>query len=50
MIVAVKIKDWGWINCSDSNIRWTFDGNHLHIKTNAIDLIIPKEDAKVKKL
>lgn len=44
MIVAVKIKDWGVINCSDSNVSITENEEgelYRRIRTNAIDLTIP---------
>jgi len=37
------VTNWGSIECSDTNIKWSPDRALLYIKTNAINLIIPAE-------
>jgi hypothetical protein len=53
MIVAVKIRNWGYINCSSSNVHITENAEgelFRRIKTNAIDLTIPYDECEVKEL
>jgi len=48
--VAVHIKDWGKIVCSESNIGWTIDREYLNIRTNAIFLNVPEEFVRIVRL
>lgn len=51
--VAVHIRDWGVINCSDSNVSITENDEgelYRRIRTNAIDLTIPYNDVKIMEL
>ena len=46
---VIFITGWGTIQCSTTNIEWTFDRQFLKIKTNAINLKIPEELVMIEK-